>query len=319
MPPAPTDAFADLPPDAPQPVTDHVQVAPGVQIAVDRWPRARGERPVLFLHATGFTRGVWRAHARRLLDDCQPFAADLRGHGGSSRPEPPYDWALLVDDIATLVESRGWRDLVLVGHSVGGSTCVEVAHRLPDRVSAVVLTEPPLGPPRPRPNGGDGKSDLVGRTERRRAHWPNRAEADIYLRSRAPYDAWADEVWAGFVETGLTADHDPPGESGRGGEVPEVSAVTLSCPPWAEVSVFKEAPGSRAWETLPELRQPVWVLRATGAVGMPSTCAPETAQRLRHPHEVVVEGSGHFLPLEQPDVVVRLVRDALAATGSPPA
>jgi len=201
-----------------------------------------------------------------------------------------------------------------------------VAHRLPDRVAAVVLTEPPLGPPRPRP--ATAQSSLVERTERRRAHWPSRAEADRYLRARAPYDAWDPEVWGGFVETGLTpapaADPaaaappaaDPPAADGAEPPGPE-GPVELACPPWAEVSVFREAPRSRAWETLPLLEQPVWVLRATGDRGMPSTCAPETAARLRHPREVVEEGSGHFLPLERPGVVVDLVREALRETARP--
>ena len=93
------------------PLTREITVADGVTLALDDWSEhAEGgadARPVLFLHATGFTRGVWRTHARRLLSDCVPYAADLRGAGGSSRPEPPYLWSLIVEDIVTLVGGRG--------------------------------------------------------------------------------------------------------------------------------------------------------------------------------------------------------------------
>lgn len=286
------------------PRTATVEVADGVSLALDRWgappggPDGGSNRAVLFLYATGFTRGVWRAHARRLLDVCAPFAVDLRGHGASSRPAAPYRWPLLVDDITALVEREGWTDMVMCGHSVGGSTAVEVATRLPEVVSALVLAEAPLSPP--AANGATGgPSALVGITEKRRNHWSTRTEGAAYLRERAPYDSWDAEVYAGWTKAGFMG---------------IVDGVELSCPPWVEASVFRESHSSRAWERLPELRCPVWVLRATGEQGMRSTTAPETAGRIPGAREVVVEGSGHFLPLERPALVAEVVREALRVT-----
>ena len=282
------------------PLAREITVADGVTLALDDWSEhAEGgadARPVLFLHATGFTRGVWRTHARRLLSDCVPYAADLRGAGGSSRPEPPYLWSLIVEDIVTLVEGEGWSDLVMVGHSVGGSTCVEVAERLPDVVSAVVLTEAPLSSPGPR---REGASDLVEISEKRRGQWDSREQAAAYLRARSPYKAWDEEAWAGFVQTGFR-------DNAEGAE--------LSCPGWVEASTFREAGDSQAWEKLARLQCPVWVHRGNGDTGMPSTTSPEVAERIPNARDIVVDGSGHFLPLERPELVAEIVQEALRAT-----
>ncbi|MDA1004808.1 MAG: alpha/beta hydrolase, partial [Chloroflexi bacterium] len=118
----------------------HVTVAPGVTLAFDEWP-AHGPR-VVFLHATGFSRGCWRPLARRIAGRAQPTLVDMRGHGASSRPPAPYLWPSLVDDIAELITAQDWSGIVLGGHSVGGSTAIQVAARLPERVAALVLVEP---------------------------------------------------------------------------------------------------------------------------------------------------------------------------------
>ena len=74
------------------PLTREITVADGVTLTLDDWSEhvdgGASARPMLFLHATGFTRGVWRTHARQLLGDCVPYAADLRGAGGPSSRTP---------------------------------------------------------------------------------------------------------------------------------------------------------------------------------------------------------------------------------------
>lgn len=274
-----------------------IPIHTGVELALDVEHRPSG-RTVVFLHATGFTRGVWRPVARTLANE-STFAVDLRGHGGSSKPPTPYTWASLVEDVVALAETLDWRDIVLCGHSVGGSTAVEVAATIPDRVAALVLTEPPLNPPATGPAQLDPEA-LVTMTLKRRSHWSSRDEAEAHLSSKSPYRHWDPEVLSGFLAAGL---HDLADGS-----------CELACPPEIEASVFVEAIHSRAWERLPDVTCPTWLLRATGDQGMASTTSPETIDRIRHGRETVIEGSGHFLPLEQPSLVSELIREALAAT-----
>lgn len=280
--------------------TRYVNLPTGALLALDEWPSA-GPRTV-FLHATGFSRGCWRPHAARLASRSTPTLIDLRGHGASSKPPEPYRWSYFVDDLVSLFEIEDWRNVVLCGHSVGGATAIQVAARIPDRVAALVLLEPVV-PAASALLDRSEEGGLVERTRRRRSRWPSRPVAAAYLRTRAPYDSWNSEVFEGWIDTGVAA------------AGPEVE---LACPPWVEASVFVETRRSTARDDLGLVMAPTTVVRATGSRGMPSTCDPSVAAHVNGAHEIVVEGSGHFLPLEDVDLVAQVVMTALADAVSEP-
>lgn len=61
---------------------------------------------------------------------------------------------------------------------------------------------------------------------------------------------------------------------------------------------------------------PPTVVRATDSRGMPSPCGPSVAKRISLARELVVHGSGQFLPLEDVEVVVGVVAGALSSQGN---
>jgi pimeloyl-ACP methyl ester carboxylesterase len=69
------------------------------------------------------------------------IAADLRGHGGSSRTRD-YPLSAYSDDIRGLMDTLAIESAALVGHSLGGYAVSVLAQREPDRVSRLVLEEP---------------------------------------------------------------------------------------------------------------------------------------------------------------------------------
>lgn len=266
----------------------------GITLCFDDW-ETEG-RPVIFMHATGFARGCWRPMAEALAGRCRPILVDLRGHGGSSKAEPPYLWPELAEDIAALITAEGWVEPVLVGHSVGGSIAVEVPGRLGVPAGALVLTEPVLSATRITSAEPSEASPLMERTLRRRSSWPTLAEAEAYFGAREPYTLFAKGVYEGWMATGLTQQGDE---------------WQLSCPPSAEASVYANTQTSRAFESLPNLNCPVLLFRATGSRGMRSTCPDNIARAIPNCTDFLIPGSGHFLPLEYPDMVVALVEMAL--------
>jgi pimeloyl-ACP methyl ester carboxylesterase len=260
-----------------------------------------GAMPVVFLHATGFSRGVWRPVARRLAGGVPGIALDLRGHGDSGKPAPPYRWSLFAEDVAAYVGQLPARQVVLCGHSMGGATAAEVAAQLPDRVAGLVLVEPALTPPasEAQPAPSPDQESLLRTTLRRSSTWPDRATAEHHLAGRSPYCHWDREVLAGYFATGLT--------SAEGG------GCTLSCPPEVEASIYAEAPASAAWSRLPSIACPVRVLRGAGDRGMASTASPLIAQIVPDGLDRVAADSGHFVPMEQPGLVAGFVDEMLAA------
>src|SRR6202161_2080259 len=91
--------------------------ANGVDIAAWVWPGA--DPPLLFAHATGFHGRAWDAIVRR-LPGRRRIAVEVRGHGRSSNPEPPYRWRDFGRDIAAVADALGVHDALGVGHSMGG-------------------------------------------------------------------------------------------------------------------------------------------------------------------------------------------------------
>lgn len=99
------------------------------------------EIPMVFLH--GYTDSC-RSFSR--LFDALPSVVDriaisLRGHGGSDRPEGPYDIATMARDVAQLLDQLAIRKVLLVGHCMGGFVAQRFALDHPNHVDRLILLD----------------------------------------------------------------------------------------------------------------------------------------------------------------------------------
>lgn len=96
--------------------------------------------PVLVIHGTGTYRVVYGDVADALGDDLRCIRYDRRGFGATGAPSGT--WEEHIDDAAALIETLVGGPVVVVGNSGGGVLALELAHRRPELVSALVLAEP---------------------------------------------------------------------------------------------------------------------------------------------------------------------------------
>jgi len=102
--------------------------------------------PVVLLHGGASSAATWDRLATALVAaGHRTVAVDLRGHGGSSRT-PAYPLDGYRDDVTGLLDALGLARVALVGHSLGGHVASLVAQRRPDRVTHLVLEDPPVPP-----------------------------------------------------------------------------------------------------------------------------------------------------------------------------
>ena len=84
----------------------------------------------------------WDWVAQALKDDYHIIAPDLRGHGDSQwLVGGAYTTIDYVYDIAQLVRQTGLDDLIVVGHSMGGSVSLAYAGLFPEKVVKLVSIE----------------------------------------------------------------------------------------------------------------------------------------------------------------------------------
>jgi pimeloyl-ACP methyl ester carboxylesterase len=105
----------------------------------------RGDGPtILFSHGVTITSRVWVKQFETLAElGVRVVAFDHRGHGESLVGSSGYSVQNLAGDMRTVIEGLDLRDLVLVGHSMGGvavqAFALEHPDVLADRVRGLVL------------------------------------------------------------------------------------------------------------------------------------------------------------------------------------
>ncbi|QUC60289.1 alpha/beta hydrolase [Streptomyces sp. A2-16] len=110
-----------------------------------RWTETPGVEPArVYVHGLGSISAVYHAHiaARPELAGRRSLFVDLPGHGVSDRPEHfGYTLEDHADALAVALDAAQLTGVELIAHSMGGSVALVLAHRRPELVSRLVLTE----------------------------------------------------------------------------------------------------------------------------------------------------------------------------------
>ena len=260
-------------------------------------------RPVdiVFVHANGFNARTYRTILKPLAEDLRILAVDQRGHGRSTLPAETVgrtSWNGLRDDLLALLQTLDLNDVVLAGHSMGGTACVLAQALAADRVRRVVLFDPVVmpaaGPVDPEQLSN---SPLVQGALRRRSVFPDKAAVVSAYTGRGAFRTWDGAMLADYVADGFRERED--------------GQVELSCAPEWEASNFASH-AHDTWGAFEQAKVPIRILRAEEG----STCREDpkldalvAAGRIQ---VETVAGTSHFLPMERPDLVQAALRAARA-------
>jgi pimeloyl-ACP methyl ester carboxylesterase len=105
--------------------------------------------PVVLLHGYAQTGHMWNPILPRLAERHTVIVPDLRGAGGSARPEGGYDKKNMAVDIRELTSSLGFERVSIVGHDIGLMVAYAYAAQFPQSTDRLVLMDaflPGIGP-----------------------------------------------------------------------------------------------------------------------------------------------------------------------------
>lgn len=130
--------------------------------------------PLMLLHGIGMDWRVWQGISRRLHPYFHLYLPDLRGHGGSDKPQNGYTLPHYAADVEDVIDELGLSSVLLVGSSLGGmvATVVEAPS---DIVAYRVLVDPPL-------TGGPIRDEAMFREILRLKHEPSSVLVDFLQR-----------------------------------------------------------------------------------------------------------------------------------------
>ncbi len=277
--------------------------ANGIEMAIFEWGSDAEGPTFLLAHATGFHARCWDPVIRH-LGQRRVFAVDLRGHGRSEKT-PIATWKVFGEDLAALVRALDLRDVVGVGHSMGGHALTDAAAAEPGRFRCLVLIDPVIASPEAYGGGGWTIRSLGGHphpTAKRKRHFGSVEEMIERFRNRPPYAGFDPDALRAYCAWGLLPRGDAEG-------------FELACPPEVEASIYMTShtnPGVH--ESARALRIPVLVVRAKAPPPERSVMDfsssptwPGLVHEFRHGREIHLPDQSHFLPMEIPERVAALI------------
>ena len=97
--------------------------------------------PVVLLHGGASDSRDWAGTIAALSHSYSLYAPDLIGYGLSEKAKSGYYLSDFVEFTLGFIQALGLNSHILVGHSIGGRVCLEIALRYPEKVHKLVLID----------------------------------------------------------------------------------------------------------------------------------------------------------------------------------
>ena len=129
----------------------------------------KGDPAIVLIHGWATDANYWNAQIAPLQAKYTVVAVDLAGHGGSTKSRSDWSMEKYGEDVATVVQRIPNQQVILVGHSMGGTVALEAARTLGNRVIGIIVVDalksvglPPLSPSQIETRVAPFRTDFIG-------------------------------------------------------------------------------------------------------------------------------------------------------------
>ncbi len=244
-----------------------------------------GAATLVLIHEMGGTIESWDLVAPMLSTKRRVLRYDTRGAGLSQKIRQPLAIDSMVEDLVALLDTLGIAGKVaLAGIAVGGAIALHAAARSPQRVAAVAVSSPAIG------IDSDRRPALLARVEK---------------MEREGLQAVIDTLDRGY----------PPELRDNAQRFAAFRARWLGNDPISYGAIYRMLAAMDLAPELPRIACPVLVIAGALDHTRPPLLVEPVARAIPGARYVVLE-TGHYAPIQTPELYARTVDEFLDAIGA---
>lgn len=261
-------------------------------------------KQVHFAHANGFHPMMYRELISELLPKFNVNAKLFRPFWDGSNPQELKSWKLLGDDLIKYFDQNGFKDVIGIGHSMGGVASVLACKKRPDLFSKLILLEPVILPPKvylSRFLPYAIRQSMIPPAKialKRKDTWESKEVAYNQLKSKRVFKDIPDKVFKDYIDYGTK-----PNKNG---------GVSLSYSKAWESQIYTNS-ATNPWSALKSLNIPVLVVRGTKSNVLLDKSWELMKSRLKSFTFKEIEDGGHLVPFEKKTEISKLILEFIGA------
>jgi 3-oxoadipate enol-lactonase len=227
---------------------------------------------------------MWDEQARALKDRYRILRYDMRGHGQSGTPRPPYTLAALAGDVLGLWGALDIERSHFVGLSLGGMIGIHLASRRPAKFRCLIAT--------------DCRADA------------NEAYQGVFVER---IKTTREKGMAGMVEPTLARFFTPAFAAANLKTIDRFRDMIRSTSPDGHIGCCEALRGLAEGPNLPKITVPTLYMGGEHDIGAPPDMMRAMAEATPGARYVMLEGAGHISNIEAPDRYLAAIEPFLTA------
>lgn len=98
----------------------------------------KGKQTLVFVHGWSCDSRYWKNQVPYFSKKFQVITLDLAGHGHSGSNRNNYTMPAFGEDVKAVIKKTNARDIILIGHSMGGWIIAETANIIPEKIKGLI-------------------------------------------------------------------------------------------------------------------------------------------------------------------------------------